>query len=367
MILTFLFKFEQTNGANTKEARELISTFRKILQRTEVENDPNVEPVKIAVTGAAGSIGYAILLRIASGDLLGKDVPVQLHLLEVPEALTSLEGVVMELNDCAFPLLRGVKTFSNPEEAFEDVDFALLVGAQPRTKGMERKDLLMKNGDIFTVQGRALDKSAKKSVKVVVVGNPANTNCLIASNNAPSIPVENFSAMTRLDHNRGLSQLTQKLNISLSDIENFAIWGNHSSTQFPSIEHCLINGKPARKVINDDEWILKTFIPVVQNRGAEIIKVRGASSAASAGSAAIDHIHDWVLGTNGEWTSMGVYSNGDYGVTPGLFYSYPVLTSKGEYEIVQDLQLDPFTAEKLELTHQELLQERDSVSSLLKL
>lgn len=272
----------------------------------------------------------------------------------------------MELNDCAFPLLRGVKTFTDPEAAFEDIDFALLIGAQPRTKGMERKDLLMKNGDIFTVQGRALNKTAKKTVKVVVVGNPANTNCLIAANNAPSIPPENFSAMTRLDHNRGLSQLTSKLNITLSDIENFAIWGNHSSTQFPSVEHCLIKGKPARNVINDDEWIKNTFIPVVQNRGAEIIKVRGASSAASAASSCIDHIRDWELGTNGEWTSMAVYSKGDYGVTPGLYYSYPVVTSGGEYEIVQDLQLDPFTAEKLELSHQELLQERDSVSSLLK-
>lgn len=272
----------------------------------------------------------------------------------------------MELNDCAFPLLRGIEVFSDPERAFEDVDFALLIGAQPRTKGMERGDLLKKNGDIFSVQGKALNKTAKKSVKVVVVGNPANTNCLIASHNAPSIPPQNFSAMTRLDHNRGLSQLSTKLNISVKDIENFAVWGNHSSTQFPSIEHCLIKGKPARQVINDDKWISDTFIPVVQNRGAEIIKARGASSAASAASACLDHIRDWVHGTQGEWTSMAVYSQGEYGVTPGLFYSYPVVTSDGSYDIVQNLQIDGPTAEKLEITHQELLKERDEISSLLK-
>lgn len=279
----------------------------------------------------------------------------------------------MELNDCAFPLLRGVKTFSNPEQAFEDVDFALLIGAQPRTKGMERSDLLKKNGDIFTVQGKALNKSAKKSVKVVVVGNPANTNCLIASHNAPTIPKENFSAMTKLDHTRGLSQLSSKVGCIIRDIEQFAIWGNHSSTQFPSIEHALIRGVPARTVLSDESfeldpevWVNEQFIPTVQNRGAEIIKVRGASSAASAASACLDHIREWVNGSNGQWTSMAIPSKGEYGITEGLFFSYPVITSNGKYKVVEGLEFDEKSQERINKTHQELLQERDAVVSLLK-
>lgn len=313
------------------------------------------------------------MFRIASGHLLGPNVPVELHLLEIPQSLPNLDGVVMELNDCAFPLLRSIKTFSDPYKAFEDIDFALLIGAQPRTKGMERSDLLKKNGDIFSVQGKALNKSAKKSVKVIVVGNPANTNCLIASHNAPDINPENFSAMTRLDHSRGISQLTSLTKCSVGDIENFAIWGNHSSTQFPSIEHCLIYGRPAREVIAEslqgqdtESWINDTFIPVVQNRGAEIIRVRGSSSAASAASACIDHIRDWVNGTNGEWTSMAVHSNGEYGITKGLFFSYPVVTGNGTYSIIDGLTFDSKAQERIDKTHKELLAERDSVSSLLK-
>jgi len=279
----------------------------------------------------------------------------------------------MELNDCAFPLLKSVKTFSDPVKAFEDIDFALLIGAQPRTKGMERGDLLKKNGEIFSVQGKALNKSAKKSVKVIVVGNPANTNCLIAANNAPSINPENFSAMTRLDHSRGLSQLSTLTGCSVGDIENFAVWGNHSSTQFPSVEHCLIQGRPARQVLAEclkgvetEKYLNETFIPVVQNRGADIIRVRGSSSAASAASACIDHIRDWVNGTSGEWTSMAIHSKGEYGITNGLYFSYPVITGNGNYTIIKDLKFDNNALQRIEKTHKELLDERDSVSSLLK-
>lgn len=271
----------------------------------------------------------------------------------------------MELQDCAFPLLRKITTSDDPEKAFADIDYALLVGARPRSKGMERGDLLMANAEIFSAQGKALNKTAKKTVKTIVVGNPANTNCMIASRNAPTIPAQNFTAMTRLDHSRGLAQLSAKTGAHVSEIENFAIWGNHSATQYPSIAHALIKGVPAVEVIKDQKWVVENFIPTVQQRGAAIIAARGASSAASAACAAIDHIHDWVNGTNGEWTSMAVMSEGEYGVTKGLCYSYPVVTLGGKYEIVKNLQIDAFSAERMEATHKELLAERDGVAKLL--
>ena len=335
------------------------------MEKARVASSGSVKPVKVAVTGASGAIGYALLFRIASGQLLGPNVPVELQLLELPGAMQALQGVVMELQDCAFPLLRGVSTYDDPEKAFSDIDYALLVGARPRSKGMERGDLLMANAEIFSAQGKALNKTAKKTVKTLVVGNPANTNCMIAARNAPSIPAENFSAMTRLDHSRGLAQLALKTGTHVSQIENFAIWGNHSATQYPSIAHALIKGKSAADVINDQKWVVDTFIPTVQQRGAAIIAARGASSAASAAGAAIDHVHDLVNGTHGEWTSMAVLSNGEYGVTKGLYYSYPVVTLGGNYEIVHNLPIDPFSAERMELTHKELLSERDAVAKLL--
>jgi malate dehydrogenase len=326
----------------------------------------NREPVRVAVTGASGQIGYSLLFRIASGQMFGPNTPVILHLLELPQALNSLKGVVMELEDCAFPLLHGVVQTDDPMKAFENVDWALLVGAKPRSKGMERADLLKENAKIFSIQGQALNKVGKKDgTRVAVVGNPANTNALIAARNAPSIPAQNFTAMTRLDHNRGLAQLVNKTGAKLGDINHFAIWGNHSATQYPDISHTLINGKSAKQVINDEKWIVDNFIPTVQQRGAAIINARGASSAASAGGSLVDHVHDWIHGTNGEWTSMAVYSNGEYGVTQGLYYSYPVVCSNNKYEIVQDLPIDPFSAERMEKTHQELLQERDAIASLL--
>jgi malate dehydrogenase len=335
------------------------------LEQARVAASTDIAPVKVAVTGASGAIGYALLFRIASGQLLGPNVPVELQLLELPGAMGALQGVVMELQDCAFPLLRGVRTYEDPEKAFADIDYALLVGARPRTKGMERGDLLMANAEVFSTQGKALNKTAKKTVKTLVVGNPANTNAMIAARNAPSIPAQNFSAMTRLDHSRGLAQLALKTKVHVTDIENFAIWGNHSATQYPSIAHALINGKPASQVIADDAWVVNNFIPTVQQRGAAIIAARGASSAASAAGAAIDHVHDLVNGTNGEWTSMAVVSKGEYGVTPGLYYSYPVVTLGGQYEIVNNLPIDRFSAERMEVTHKELLSERDAVAKLL--
>jgi len=358
-------QFVGTSEAGSSANRKLLDNFAATLEKARIASSANVKPVKVAVTGASGSIGYALLFRIASGQLLGPNVPVELQLLELPQAMQSLQGVVMELQDCAFPLLRGVSTYEDPEKAFADIDYALLVGARPRSKGMERGDLLMANAEIFSAQGKALNKTAKKTVKTLVVGNPANTNCMIAARNAPSIPAENFSAMTRLDHSRGLAQLALKTKTHVSQIENFAIWGNHSATQYPSIAHALINGKPATDVINDQKWLVQNFIPTVQQRGAAIIAARGASSAASAAGAAIDHVHDLVNGTHGEWTSMAVLSNGDYGVTKGLYYSYPVVTLGGHYEIVQNLPIDPFSAERMAVTHKELLSERDAVAKLL--
>jgi malate dehydrogenase len=335
--------------------------------RWRYEANKDREPIRVAVTGAAGAIGYAITYRIACGALFGPHQPVILHLLELPKALNSLKGVEMELLDCAFPSLRNVVITDQAEKAFEGVDYALLIGAQPRTAGMERGDLLLKNAEIFATQGQALGKAAKKSVRVLVVGNPANTNALIASHHAKTISPNNFTAMTRLDHNRGLAKLSEKTGTPLSNISRFIIWGNHSTTQFPDVSHTLINGRLANDVIKDDAWIEKTFIPGVQQRGGEIIKALGASSAASAASSAIDATHDWHFGTASEWTSAAVHSNGEYGVTPGLFYSYPVVFNDNrEWGIVRDLPILPFCAEKMEATHKELLQERDGVAKFLK-
>ncbi len=290
------------------------------------------EPVKVAVTGAAGQIGYALLFRIASGDMLGKDQPIILQLLEIPATLQTLEGVVMELNDCAFPLLHGITATDKPEDAFKDVDYALLVGARPRGAGMERKDLLEANGAIFKVQGKALNDHASRNVKVLVVGNPANTNAAIAMNNAPDLDKKCFSAMVRLDHNRAMSQLAEKTGSQCTDVKGVVIWGNHSATQYPDLHHATVKGEPALEII-DNEWYEGTFIPKVQQRGSEIIKVRGASSAASAANAAIDHMRSWYLGTpEGEWVSMAVPSDGSYGIEPGIIYGYPVKCSNGSYE-----------------------------------
>lgn len=324
------------------------------------------KPVRVAVTGAAGQIGYALLFRIASGEMLGKDQPVILQLLELPPALNALKGVAMELEDCAFPLLRGIVQTSEEKQAFEGADFALLVGARPRSKGMERGDLLTANAQIFSAQGKALNATANRdTLRVLVVGNPANTNALIAARNAPNIDPKRFTAMTRLDHNRGLAQLANKTGSTVNDIEKFAIWGNHSATQYPDISNTLIKGKNAKQLINDDAWIKDKFIPDVQQRGAAIIAARGASSAASAASSAIDHIRDWVHGTKGQWTSMAVYSDGSYGADKGLYFSFPVTTENGEYKIVQGLQLDQFSKERFEKTRQELLSEKAAVEALL--
>jgi malate dehydrogenase len=344
--------------------KEGIKRFNQIAET--VLRTYDTEPLRVCVTGASGQIGYALLFRIASGQMFGPTTPIILHLLELPQVMPALKGVVMELEDCAFPLLKKVVATDNPDVAFEGVDWALLVGARPRTKGMERADLLKFNAEIFSAQGKSLNKFAKKeNTRVVVVGNPANTNCLIAARNAPAIPPENFSAMTRLDHNRGLAQIALKTGCHVDDIKHFVVWGNHSTTQYPDVTHTMINGKPAKQVINDDKWIVETFIPTVQQRGAAIIAARNASSAASAASALVDHVRDLYVTSGGEWVSMSVHSHGEYGVTPGLYYSYPVVTKHCTYEIVKDLPIDPFSAERMEKTHQELLQERDAIASLL--
>jgi len=325
------------------------------------------EPVRVAVTGASGQIGYAMLFRLASGDVFGPQTPVILHLLELPQAINALNGVVMELRDCAYPLVRNIITTDNPDKAFEGVDWALLVGAQPRTKGMERGDLLLKNAEIFSTQGKSLNKFGKgKDTRVFVVGNPANTNALIAQRNAPNIPPENFAAMTRLDHNRGLAQIAEKTKCHVDDIEHFVIWGNHSATQYPDVNHASVKGKAARQVINDDQWIEKTFIPTVQQRGAQIIAARGASSAASAANACMDNVRDWHSGTFGKWTSAGVASKGEYGVEKGLFFSYPVIYDDNKsWKVVDGLSIDEASQKRIDLTHKELLQERDGVAKLL--
>jgi malate dehydrogenase len=325
----------------------------------------SAKPVRVAVTGAAGQIGYSLLFRIASGALLGPDQPVILQLLEIGPALGALGGVVMELDDCAFPLVVGVTTSDDANQAFGDANYALLVGARPRTKGMERKDLLEANGAIFTVQGKALSDNAASDVKVLVVGNPANTNALIAMHNAPNIPAERFTAMTRLDQNRATAQLAAKSGHAVSEVTNMTIWGNHSATQYPDAFRARIGGKPAAEVIGDDAWIEKDFIPAVQQRGAAIIEARGASSAASAASAAIDHVHDWALGTPpGGWVSMAAPSDGSYGVPEGLISSFPMTTSGGEYRIVQGLDLEEFSRSRVDASVAELGEEREAVREL---
>ncbi|MCU1462218.1 MAG: malate dehydrogenase [Acidimicrobiales bacterium] len=322
-------------------------------------------PVRVAVTGAAGQIGYSLLFRIASGALLGPDQPVILHLLEITPALGALQGVVMELDDGAFPLLTGIVPTDNADTAFEGVNFALLVGSRPRTKGMERKDLLEANGAIFTVQGKALSDNAADDVRILVVGNPANTNSLIAMNNAPKIGTERFTAMTRLDHNRAKAQLAAKAGVSVNDIIRITIWGNHSATQYPDIVHAEVDGKPALEVVNDQSWLEKEFIPTVQQRGAAIIEARGASSAGSAANAAIDHVRDWVAGTPvGDWVSMAVCSDGSYGVPEGLMSSFPVTTSGGSWSIEQGLDIDDFSRSRIDASVAELGEERDAVREL---
>jgi malate dehydrogenase len=323
------------------------------------------KPMRVAVTGAAGNIGYALTFRIAAGDMLGLDQPVILQLIEIPPALDTLRGVIMELNDCAFPLLRGTVATTDLAEGFDDADVVLLVGARPRGPGMERKDLLSANGAIFGPQGKALAAHASRGVRVLVVGNPANTNALIAAANAKGLDPRQFHAMTRLDHNRAVSQLAEKTGAHVTDIRRLTIWGNHSSTQYPDIAHATIGGRPATELV-DRTWYRDTFIPAVQQRGAAIIKARGASSAASAASAAMDHVHSWVHGTPaGDWVSMAVPSDGSYGVEPGVVYSYPCICRGGDYEIVQDLPLDDFSRQKMTASEAELREERAAVEELL--
>ena len=324
-------------------------------------------PMRVAVTGAAGQIGYSLLFRIANGDLLGKDQPVILQLLEIPDekAQKALGGVMMELDDCAFPLLASMTAHSDPMTAFKDIDIALLVGARPRGPGMERKDLLSANAQIFTAQGKALNAVAKKTVKVLVVGNPANTNAYIAMKSAPDIPAKNFTAMLRLDHNRALSQLASKLNKPVADIEKLVVWGNHSPTMYPDYRFATINGKSVKDSINDAAWNKDVFIPTVGKRGAAIIEARGLSSAASAANAAIDHVRDWVLGTNGKWVTMGVPSKGEYGIPVEVIYGYPVVCENGEYKMIEGLEIDEFSRERMNHTLNELLEEQAGVKHLL--
>ncbi|MFE6159217.1 malate dehydrogenase [Streptomyces sp. NPDC056486] len=322
-------------------------------------------PVNVTVTGAAGQIGYALLFRIASGHLLGADVPVNLRLLEITPALKAAEGTAMELDDCAFPLLNSIEISDDPNVAFSGANVALLVGARPRTKGMERGDLLSANGGIFKPQGKAINDNAADDIKVLVVGNPANTNALIAQAAAPDVPAERFTAMTRLDHNRALSQLSKKTGAPVSDIKRLTIWGNHSATQYPDIFHAEIAGKNAADVVSDQSWLAEHFIPTVAKRGAAIIEARGASSAASAANAAIDHVHTWVNGTAaGDWTSMGIPSDGSYGVPEGLISSFPVTTNNGTYEIVQGLEINDFSRTRIDASVQELTEEREAVRGL---
>ncbi len=322
-------------------------------------------PARVTITGAAGQIGYQLAFRIASGQLLGANQPVVLQLLEIPPALDALKGVVMELEDCAFPNLRGIVATDRAEEAFEGTDFALLVGAKPRGPGMERADLLKGNAQIFSAQGKAMNDHASKDVRVLVVGNPANTNALIAQQNAPDLNPANFTAMMRLDHNRALAQLATKTEAHVTDIRHMTVWGNHSATQYPDISHATIGEKAVADMV-DESWLTDEFIPTVQQRGAAIIKARGLSSAASAASAAIDHVRDWVLGTPGDdWVSMAVPADGSYGIEPGVIYSYPVRCRKGDYEIVQDLTISDFSRARMDATHAELREEREAVADLL--
>ncbi len=323
------------------------------------------KPVRVAVTGAAGQIGYSLLFRIASGEMLGPDQPVILQMLEIPPAMSALDGVAMELDDCAFPLLAGMVKSDDPDVAFGDADYALLVGAMPRKAGMERADLLSANGAIFTVQGKALAASASDDVKVLVVGNPANTNSLIARSNADGLDPRQFTAMTRLDHNRAISQLSARTGKPVSSIRRMTIWGNHSATQYPDLFHCEVDGQNAYELVDDHDWVDSNFIPTVAKRGAAIIDARGASSAASAANAAIDHIHDWVHDTpDGDWVSMGVISDGSYGVPEGLMSSFPCITRDGEWEIVQGLEIDDYSRAHIDASVAELAEERDAVLEL---
>jgi len=322
-------------------------------------------PVRVTITGAAGQIGYQLAFRIASGQMLGQDQPVILQMLEIPPALPALQGVMMELDDCAFSTLAGLVGTDDPNVAFKDSDYALLVGARPRGPGMERKDLLEANAAIFSVQGKAMNDHANRDLRVLVVGNPANTNALIASSNAPDIPAGNFTAMTRLDHNRAMAQLATKTGNHVNDITCMTIWGNHSATQYPDVSNAVISGSKASDLVGQD-WLAEEFIPVVQQRGAAIIKARGASSAASAASAAIDHMHDWALGTpDGDWVSMAIPADGSYGIEPGIIYSYPVRCSGGQYDIVQGLSIDDFSRERMDATETELREERAAIEELL--
>ena len=323
------------------------------------------DPVRVAVTGAAGQIGYSLLFRIASGSMLGPDQPVILQMLEIEPALGALAGVKMELDDCAFPLLTDTVETSDANEAFNGADYALLVGSMPRKAGMERSDLLEANGGIFTGQGKALSATANSSVKVLVVGNPANTNCLIAMNNAPNIADAQFTAMTRLDHNRAIAQLAQKTGASVNDIQRMTIWGNHSATQYPDLFHAEVNGQNAAGTVNDQQWLENEFIPTVQQRGAAIIGARGASSAASAASAAVDHMRNWALGTEeGDWVSMAIPSTGDYGAPEGIITSFPCTNHNGQYEVVTGLEIDDFSRDKIEASWAELVEERDAVAGM---
>ena len=323
------------------------------------------DPVRVAVSGAAGQIGYSLLFRIAGGSMLGPDQPVILQLLEIPPAMNALEGVAMELDDGAFPLLAGITESDDPNTAFEGADIALLVGSRPRSKGMERKDLLEANGAIFTVQGKAINNNAADDVRVLVVGNPANTNALIAMNNAPDIPNDRFTAMTRLDHNRAMAQLANRLDSSVNDIKKMTIWGNHSATQYPDVFHCTVDGSDAAAAIGDLAWLADSFIPTVQQRGAAIIEARGLSSAASAASAAVDHVHDWMLGTDqGDWVSMAIASDGSYGVAEGLMSSFPVTCAGGEYSVVAGLEVNEFSRSRIDASVAELAEERETVREL---
>jgi malate dehydrogenase len=324
-------------------------------------------PLRIAITGAAGQIGYSLLFRIANGDMLGKDQPVILQLLEIPDekAQNALKGVMMELDDCAFPLLHQMSAHSDPMTAFKDLDFAVLVGARPRGPGMERKDLLSANAQIFTAQGKALNAVAKRTVKTLVVGNPANTNAYIAMKSAPDLPSKNFTAMLRLDHNRALWQLATKAKVAVADIEKLAVWGNHSPTMYPDYRFATVNGKSIQEMIADEDWNKNTFLPTVGKRGAAIIDARGLSSAASAANAAIDHMHDWHLGTNGKWVTMGIPSDGSYGIPKDTMYGVPVTCANGAYHIVAGLEIDAFSRERMDFTLNELMEERDGVKHLL--
>ncbi|MFK5968889.1 MAG: malate dehydrogenase [Candidatus Marithrix sp.] len=321
-------------------------------------------PVRIVITGAAGQIAYSLVFRIATGEMLGLDQPVILHLLEISNAMEALKGVVMELDDCSYPLLQGIVMTDDANIAFTDVDYALLVGATPRTSGMERSDLLKINAETFKTQGKALNEFANRNVKILVVGNPANTNAYITMHSAPDLEHKNFTAMTRLDHNRAVAQLVAKTGFDVNSIHNVVVWGNHSATQYPDINHAVINGVKATTMVKPD-WIVDTFIPSIQQRGTMVIKARGKSSAASAAYAIISHMRDWVMGTNGEWVSAAIVSDGSYGITEGLIYSFPVIAKNGEFSIVQELEIDDFSRTKLLAGQQELEQERDMVASLL--